>query len=42
MKTRKEIENELIQNQVLVNEGIKLIGYFHQPPTIKINSVYKL
>ena len=42
MKTREQIENELKSNGVNVDEGIKLIGYFHQPPTIKINSVYQL
>ena len=42
MKTRKQIENELKSNQLKVNEGIKMIGYFHQPPTIKIIQVYQI
>ena len=42
MRTRKQIENEMISNHLKVNEGIKMTGYFHQPPTIKINSVFQL
>tara|TARA_Y100000739_G_C20605442_1_gene465355 strand:- start:2835 stop:2948 length:114 start_codon:yes stop_codon:yes gene_type:complete len=32
----------MISDELEVNEGIKMIGYFFQPPTIKISSVFQL